>query len=124
MRGANILLPEYVFKAYVGEYLDLKAINKMLTQKAVVIGTVGEIFGEKKKKFVDDDVIDDVNWNSVILEREVRKAIEKAKMLGSEKVDVKKTRQKKQNADEIVHLALQGKSGEVLRRLVDASIRR
>jgi hypothetical protein len=87
------------------------------------VGTVSDFLSEKKEKepLVTED---DLNWNSVILAREVGKAIEKAKMLGSEKVDVKKTRQKKQNADEIVHLALQGKSAEVLRRLVDASIRR
>jgi hypothetical protein len=81
------------------------------------VGTVSDFLSEKKEKepLVSED---DLNWNAVILERQVRKAIEKAKMLGSERVEVKKTVQTKQNADEIVHLALEGKSGEVLRRLL------
>jgi len=106
---------------------DLRNGKYVFVGKAIptarYVGTISEVLSKKKEKepLVTED---DLNWNSVILAREVGKAIEKAKMLGSEKVDVKKTRQKKQNADEIVHLALQGKSAEVLRRLVDASIRR
>jgi hypothetical protein len=84
------------------------------------VGTVGEILKTEKKKkskpFLDE--IDEVNFQSVILERELRKAILKAKKLKTERVEVKKTVQTKRNADDIVHLALQGKSGAVLRRLL------
>jgi chaperonin cofactor prefoldin len=101
-----------------GEVLNLKEIRKMMSDKAVMIGRVGDVLCVKKKKKVGDDVIDDLNFQSAILEREVRKAIEKAKKLKTEKVEVKKTVQTKRNADDIVHLALQGKSGAVLRRLL------
>jgi DNA primase catalytic subunit len=101
-------VPDYVRQAYDeverrqrisnevenGEVLDLKEVRKMMSNKAV-----------KKKKKVGDDVIDDLNFQSAILEREIRKAIDKAKKLKTEKVDVKKT---KLGANDVILSILHG----------------
>jgi hypothetical protein len=122
-------VPDYVRQAYDeveklqringeienGEFLRVVELRK--TNGIKYVGRVGEVLKTEKKKKSSVD-LDDLNWNSVILEREVRKAILKAKKLKTERVELKKTAQTKQNADDIVHLALQGKSGAVLRRLL------
>jgi len=88
-RNSNFLLPDYLKEVYDeverqqrishevenGEVLDLKEVRKMMSNKAVMIGRVGDVFDE----------IDDLNFQSVLVEREVRKAIEKAKKLKTEK---------------------------------------
>jgi len=117
-------VPDYVRQAYDeverrqrisnevenGEVLDLKEVRKMMSNKAV-----------KKKKKVGDDVIDDLNFQSAILEREIRKAIDKAKKLKTEKVDVKKTMPKKQNPNDVIIDVVHGrvKSYDAVRRLIE-----
>jgi len=128
-------MPDYVKKVYReveleqeindGSFLDLKAINKMLTPRAVQIGTVGEILGiKKKKKVVDDDVIDEVNFQSVLVEKAVEDAVKKARMLRMQKKDVRKNIVEKPVILELPKIALHGgdvhklMSWEVLKELV------
>jgi len=74
--------------------------------------------GEAEKSRVD---LDDLNWNSVILEREVRKAIEKAKVLETEKVEVKKAVRKKPDRNKIIIGVIHGrvKGYDAVRRLIE-----
>jgi hypothetical protein len=94
------------------------------------VGTVSDFLSEKKEKepLVSED---DLNWNSVILEREVRKAILKVQKL---KTKTKKTDVVKQNQVEklavleLPAIALHGRnstlnqlmSWSILGRLIDA----
>jgi hypothetical protein len=124
-------MPDYVKKVYReveleqeingGAFLDLKAINKMLTPRAVQIGTVGsEILGVKKKKVVDDDVIDEVNFQSVLVEKAVEDAVRKARML-TEKKDVIKMLPKKPDANDVIVDVIHGrvKCYDAVRRLIE-----
>jgi len=130
-------MPDYVKKVYReveleqeingGAFLDLKAINKMLTPRAVQIGTVGEILGVKKKKVVDDDVIDEVNFRSVLVEKAVEDAVKKAKMLKMPRKEVvKQNNVERSDLLELPAIALHGRnfvlnelmSWRVLRRLM------
>jgi hypothetical protein len=104
-------MPDYVKKVYReveleqeingGAFLDLKAINKMLTPDRAV-----QII--KNEKLSDGDLIDDLNFNSVVLEREIKKAILRAKKLKTEKVEVKKTTPKKPDANDVIRSILHG----------------
>jgi glycyl-tRNA synthetase (class II) len=73
---------------------------------------------EREKEF--RKIMREMKQNNALLERELRKAIEKAKKLKTERVEVVKM-PKKPDANEIVLVALEGKSGEVLRRILDAT---
>jgi hypothetical protein len=128
-RNSNFLLPDYLKAVYDelereekrrseiqnGEFLRVVELRKANGYKYV--GRVGK--AEKKKKSSGD--LDDLNWNSVILEREVSKAIEKAKKLKTEKVEVKKTMPKKPDANDVIVDVIHGrvKSYDAVRRLIE-----
>jgi chaperonin cofactor prefoldin len=107
-----------------GEVLNLKEIRKMMSDKAVMIGRVGDVLCVKKKKKVGDDVIDDLNFQSAILEREVRKAIEKAKKLKTERVEVVKTMPKKPDANDVIRQILRGgvRGYEALKKVMECGL--
>jgi hypothetical protein len=127
-------VPDYVRQAYDevekrqringeienGEFVRVVELRKANGIKYV--GKVGEILKTEKKSKPFLDAIDDLNFQSVLVEKVVGDAVKKARML-TQKREVLKT-EKKPDANEIVLVALEGKSGEVLRRLVDASSRR
>jgi hypothetical protein len=111
-RNSNFLLPDYLKAVY--DELEREEKRRSEIQNGeflkangykypVIIGT------EKKKKsqpFLDE--IDDLNFNSVVLERELRKAIEEAKKLKTERVEVKKTVPKKPGANDVIRQILHG----------------
>jgi hypothetical protein len=101
-----------------GEFVRVVELRKANGYKYV--GRVGEVVKAEKKKKSSGD-LDDLNWNSVILEREVRKAIEKAKKLKTEKVEVKKTMPKKPDANDVIVDVIHGrvKSYDAVRRLIE-----
>jgi hypothetical protein len=111
-----------------GYFLDLKAINKMLTPRAVQIGTVGELLKTEKKKkskpFLDE--IDEVNFRSVLVAKAVEDAVKKARMLRMQKKDVRKNIVEKPRVSELPLIALHGNLNKVMtrwsamRRLVNA----
>jgi hypothetical protein len=101
-----------------GEFVRVVELRKANGYKYV--GRVGEVVKAEKKKKSSGD-LDDLNWNSVILEREVSKAIEKAKKLKTEKVEVKKTMPKKPDANDVIVDVIHGrvKSYDAVRRLIE-----
>jgi DNA-binding transcriptional regulator YhcF (GntR family) len=122
-------MPSYVRQAYEeverqqrissevesGEFVRVVGLRKANGIKYV--GRVGEVL-KAEKSGVD---LDDLNWNSVILEREVSKAIEKAKKLETEKVEVKKAVRKKPDGKEIIIDVIHGrvKGYDAVRRLIE-----
>jgi hypothetical protein len=46
--GKYTLLPEYVFKAYVGDYVDLKKMREVF-ERAVQIGTFADFLAERRE---------------------------------------------------------------------------
>jgi len=120
-------MPSYVRQAYEevekrqrittevesGEFVRVVELRK-------ANGRVGEVVKAEKKKKSSGD-LDDLNWNSVILEREVRKAIAKAKVLETEKVEVKKAVRKKPDENEIIIGVIHGsvKGYDAVRRLIE-----
>jgi hypothetical protein len=115
-------MPSYVRQAYEeveklqringeienGEFLRVVELRKANGVK--YIGRLGEVLkaGNKKKSKPFLDEIDDLNFKSAILEREVRKAIEKAKKLKTERVEVVKTMPKKPDANDVIRQILHG----------------
>jgi hypothetical protein len=55
-----------------------------------MIGRVGDVLCVKKKKKVGDDVIDDLNFQSVLVEKAVEDAVKKAKTLKMPRKEVVK----------------------------------
>jgi hypothetical protein len=95
-----------------GEFLELRKADGFAYPR--IIGTVDDFLKEREFQ----KILAEIRKNAVDVEVEVAKAVSKTLPLRSEKVEVKKTVQTKRNADDIIHLALQGKSGAVLRRLL------
>jgi len=103
---------------------DLRDGKYIFVGKAIptarYVGTISDFLSEKKEKepLVTED---DLNWNTVILAREVGKAIEKAKKLKTEKVEVKKTMPKKPDANDVIVDAIHGrvKGYDAVRRLIE-----
>jgi hypothetical protein len=107
-RNSNFLLPDYLKEVYDeverqqrisnevenGEVLDLKEVRKMMSNKAVMIGRVGDVLGVKKEKSRGDflDEIDVCNSESVFVQMAVEKAVKKCAALKTEKRDVVKQR--------------------------------
>ena len=134
LRGgnSNVLLPSCLKEVYdeverrerisndieSGECLNLKEIRKMMSDKAVMIGRVGDVLCVKKKKKVGDDVIDDLNFQSVLVEKAVEDAVKKARML-TQKREVLKT-EKKTDANNVISLIVHGrlKGYNALRRVL------
>jgi hypothetical protein len=128
-------MPSYVRQAYEeveklqringeienGEFLRVVELRKANGVKYV--GRLGEVLkaGNKKKSKPFLDEIDDLNFQSAILEREVRKAIEKAKKLKTERVEVVKTMPKKPDANDVIVDVVHGrvKGYDTVRRLIE-----
>ena len=109
-----------------GEYVDVQKVNAMFMPSVQIVrcvGTVDDVLKEKREAEFEN-LLKKMKQNSVDVEVEVGKAISRTLTLKTPKIEVTKIVEKKPDANEIVHLALQGMSGEVLRRLMDASIRR
>jgi hypothetical protein len=109
-------MPSYVRQAYE-EVEKLQRINGEIENGEFLrvvgvkyVGRLGEVLkaGNKKKSKPFLDEIDDLNFQSAILEREVRKAIEKAKKLKTERVEVVKTMPKKPDANDVIRQILHG----------------
>jgi hypothetical protein len=90
------------------------------------VGTVGEILKTEKKKkskpFLDE--IDEVNFQSVILEREVMKAIKKCAALKTGRLEVKKTMPKKPDANDVIRSILHGgvRGYEALKKVIECGL--
>jgi hypothetical protein len=109
-----------------GEYVDVQKVNAMFMPSVQIVrcvGTVDDVLKEKREAEFEN-LLKKMKQNSVDVEVEVGKAISRTLTLKTPKIEVTKIVEKKPDANEIVLVALEGKSGEVLRRLVDASIRR
>jgi hypothetical protein len=89
------------------------------------VGTVSDFLSEKKEKepLVTED---DLNWNAVLVEREIRKAVLKAEKLKTEMKEVKKAVQKKPELNDVIRQILHGRIryGDVLRGVELASSNR
>jgi hypothetical protein len=86
--GKNTLLPEYVFKAYVGDYVDLKKMREVF-ERAVQIGTVAD-FLEERREAEYQKLLETVRKNSVDIEVEVAKAVSQTLTLKTPRKDVAK----------------------------------
>jgi len=110
-----------------GEYIDVQKVNAMFMPNVQIVryvGTVDDVLKESREAEFEK-LLKTVRKNSIDIEVEVAKAVAETLPLRSEKVEVVKTMPKKPNPkpnpNEIVLVALEGKSGEVLRRILDAA---
>jgi len=124
MMSIRDAMPSYVRQAYEEVERQQRISSEVESGEFVRVvelrkanGRVGEVVKAEKSR-VD---LDDLNWNSVILEREVRKAIEKAKVLETEKVEVKKAVRKKPDRNKIIIGVIHGrvKGYDAVRRLIE-----
>jgi len=117
-------MPSYVRQAYEEVERQQRISSEVESGEFVRVvelrkanGRVGEVVKAEKSR-VD---LDDLNWNSAILEREVKKAIAKAKVLETEKVEVKKAVRKKPDGNKIIIDVIHGcvKGYDAVRRLIE-----
>jgi len=120
----NTVLPEYVFKAYVGDYVDLKKMREVF-ERAVQIGTVADVLEEKREKEFQR-LLEKMKKDSVEISVEVAKAVSKTLPL-AKRVEVVKTSEnvEKPLTLELPKIALHGgdvhklMSWRVLRGLIE-----
>jgi hypothetical protein len=101
----NTVLPEYVFKAYVGDYVDLKKMREVF-ERAVQIGTVADVLEEKREKEFQR-LLEKMKKDSVEISVEVAKAVSKTLPL-AKRVEVVKTMPKKPDANDVIRQILRG----------------
>jgi hypothetical protein len=104
----NTVLPEYVFKAYVGDYVDLKKMREAF-ERAVQIGTVADVLKERREAEYRK-LLKTMKKSS--LDIEVAKSIAIAKTLPlkkTPKIEVKKIAQKKPDANSVIRKILDGR---------------
>jgi hypothetical protein len=118
----NTVLPEYVFKAYVGDYVDLKKMREVF-ERAVQIGTVADVLEEKREKEFQR-LLEKMKKDSVEISVEVAKAVSKTLPL-AKRVEVVKTSEnvKKPLILELPKIALHGEN-PVLRKLMSWNVLR
>jgi len=84
----NTVLPEYVFKAYVGDYVDLKKMREVFERASVESTFAGFMNAKREAEF--EKLLKKIKKNSVDVEVAVTKAVAKTLPL-AKRVEVVKT---------------------------------
>jgi DNA replicative helicase MCM subunit Mcm2 (Cdc46/Mcm family) len=115
----NTVLPEYVFKAYVGDYVDLKKMREVFERASVESTFAGFMNAKREAEF--EKLLKKIKQNSVDVEVAVTKAVAKTLPLRSERIEVVKTMPKKPDANDVIVDVVHGriKGYDAVRRLIE-----
>jgi hypothetical protein len=111
----NTVLPEYVFKAYVGDYVDLKKMREVFERASVESTFAGFMNAKREAEF--EKLLKKIKQNSVDIEVEVAKAVSKTLTLKTPRKDVVKSAEnvRKLSVSELLpRIALHGGNMNVL----------
>jgi hypothetical protein len=118
----NTVLPEYVFKAYVGDYVDLKKMREVFERASVESTFAGFMNAKREAEF--EKLLKKIKQNSVDVEVAVTKAVAKTLPLRSERIEVVKTMPKKPDANDVIRQILRGgvRGYEALKKVMECGL--
>jgi hypothetical protein len=85
----NTVLPEYVFKAYVGDYVDLKKMREVFERASVESTFAGFMNAKREAEF--EKLLKKIKQNALDIEVEVAKAVSRTLTLKTPRKEVVKS---------------------------------